>query len=112
LPTVWNIIGSVNGQTVDCNSIFSGYYQLLTWSGTSYTTATTIEPGKGYWALVLTPTHITVGQKQKRTPTPIYYFSSEKKYKLTKNAEQRQNDQLNKDDKTIKHEKQIHKSTA
>jgi hypothetical protein len=60
LPAGWSMIGSING-VVNCGSVFSGYYQMLTWSGTSYTTATTIEPGKGYWALVLTPTHITVG---------------------------------------------------
>jgi sugar lactone lactonase YvrE len=61
LSAGWSMIGTVNGGVVDCSSVFSGYYQLLTWSGTSYSTATTIEPGKGYWALVLAPTHITVG---------------------------------------------------
>jgi hypothetical protein len=57
----WNMVGSVNGGVVNCGSVFSGYYQLLTWSGTSYNTATTIDPGKGYWVLVLTPTHVTIG---------------------------------------------------
>jgi YVTN family beta-propeller protein len=61
LPAGWSMIGSVNGGVVNCASVFLGYYQMLTWTGTSYTTATTIEPGKGYWALVLTPTHITIG---------------------------------------------------
>jgi hypothetical protein len=54
------MIGSVNGKSVNASSVFPGYYQLVTWSGTSYTTAATIEPGKGYWALVLSPTHIVV----------------------------------------------------
>jgi hypothetical protein len=60
LPAGWSMIGSVNDGVCDCGSVFPGYYQALTWSGTSYVTATTIEPGKGYWALVLAPTHITV----------------------------------------------------
>jgi len=61
LPAGWSMIGSVYGSIVDAESVFPDYYQLLTWSGTSYVTATTIEPGKGYWALVLEPTHIIVG---------------------------------------------------
>jgi hypothetical protein len=60
LPAGWSMIGGVNDVTVAADDVFSGYYQLVTWSGTSYVTATTIEPGKGYWALVLTPTHIEV----------------------------------------------------
>jgi hypothetical protein len=60
LPAGWSMIGSVNDGDVSCASVFPGYYQCLTWSGTSYVTATTIEPGKGYWVLVLSPTHITV----------------------------------------------------
>jgi len=60
LPAGWSMIGSVHGSTVDAGTVFPGYYQLLTWSGTSYVTVTTIEPGKGYWALVQTPTHIEV----------------------------------------------------
>jgi len=59
-PADWSMIGSVNGKSVNASSVFPGYYQLVTWSGTSYTTAATIEPGKGYWALVLSPTHIVV----------------------------------------------------
>jgi hypothetical protein len=58
LPAGWSMIGSIYGSTVNAATVFPSYYQLLTWSGTSYVTATTIEPGKGYWALVLTPTHI------------------------------------------------------
>jgi hypothetical protein len=60
LPAGWSMIGSVYDVTVDAADVFPDYYQLVTWSGTSYVTATTIEPSKGYWALVLTPTHITV----------------------------------------------------
>jgi hypothetical protein len=60
LPAGWSMIGSIYDSTVDASTVFPGYYQLLTWSGTSYVTATTIEPGKGYWALVLAPTHVDV----------------------------------------------------
>ena len=60
LPAGWSMIGSIYGVTVDASSVFPGFYQLLTWDGTSYVTSTTIEPGKGYWALVLEPTTITV----------------------------------------------------
>jgi len=38
--------------------VFPGFYQLVTWTGTGYTPATTFEPGKGYWALVLEETQI------------------------------------------------------
>ena len=55
------MIGSIYEQTVDADDVFPGFYQLLTWNGNSYVTSTTIEPGKGYWALVLEPTTITVG---------------------------------------------------
>ena len=61
LPAGWSMIGSIYNQTVDANTVFPGFYQLLTWDGTSYVDATTISPGKGYWALVLEPTTITVG---------------------------------------------------
>ena len=61
LPAGWSMIGSIYDQTVDADDVFPGFYQLLTWNGNSYVTSTTIEPGKGYWALVLEPTTITVG---------------------------------------------------
>jgi hypothetical protein len=61
LPAGWSMIGSVHGNSINCTSVFPSYYQTLTWNGTSYVTTPTIEPGKGYWALVLTPTHIIVG---------------------------------------------------
>ena len=61
LPAGWSMIGSIFGETVDANLVFPGFYQLLTWDGSGYVTATTIEPGKGYWALVLEPTTINVG---------------------------------------------------
>ncbi len=43
-------------------NIFSdvGFYQVLTWDGTSYTTPAAAEPGLGYWTLVLDDTTITV----------------------------------------------------
>jgi len=62
LPAGWSMIGSVYGKTIDANTVFSGFYQLLTWDRTSYVSSTTIEPRKGYWALVLEPTTITAEQ--------------------------------------------------
>jgi hypothetical protein len=61
LPAGWNMIGSVYGRTVNASDVFTGFYQLLTWDGSAYVSSTTIEPGKGYWALVLQPTHLVIG---------------------------------------------------
>jgi hypothetical protein len=61
LSAGWSMIGSICDYSVNCASVFPSYYQMLTWSGTSYITSTMIEQSKGYWALVLSPTHITVG---------------------------------------------------
>ncbi len=54
------MIGSVYGQSIAASSVFSGYYQLVTWTGTSYQTATTIDDGQGYWVLVLQATDVTL----------------------------------------------------
>jgi hypothetical protein len=55
----WTMIGSIIC-TVDADCVFPDYYRLYTWDGTKYVQATLIEPGKGYWALVLTCTSIIV----------------------------------------------------
>jgi hypothetical protein len=60
LPAGWSMIGSIYNTTVDAGTVFPDWYQLLIWTGTGYVSATTIEPEKGYWALVLTSTHIGV----------------------------------------------------
>jgi len=62
LAAGWSMIGSIYGEIVDAGTVFPGFYQLLTWDGSTYVSSTTIEPGKGYWALVLEPTTITVGE--------------------------------------------------
>ena len=62
LPAGWSMIGSIYPCTVDADCVFPEYHQLLTWDGTSYIDTSTIEPGKGYWALVLEPTHIVVDE--------------------------------------------------
>jgi len=62
LPAGWSMIGSIYPCTVDADLVFPDFYQLLTWDGTGYVTVTTIEPGKGYWALVLVETHIVVDE--------------------------------------------------
>jgi len=43
---------------VQSSNVFSGFYQLVTWTGTGYTSASSFEPGKGYWALVIKETQI------------------------------------------------------
>ncbi len=58
----WSMIGSIINCTVDADLVFPAFYQLLTWDGSSYVSTTTIEPGKGYWAVVLDPTHIVVDE--------------------------------------------------
>jgi hypothetical protein len=60
LQAGWNLIGSVFGQSIAASLVFSGYYQLVTWTGTSYQTATTINDGTGYWVLVLQATDVTL----------------------------------------------------
>jgi subtilisin family serine protease len=60
LPAGWSMIGSVYNNTIGAATVFPDFYQLLTWDGGRYVDSTTIAPGKGYWALVLEPTHIVV----------------------------------------------------
>jgi parallel beta-helix repeat protein len=60
LQAGWNMLGSVYDQSLAASSVFTGYYQLLTWTGTSYQTATTIGDGQGYWVFVLQSTEITL----------------------------------------------------
>lgn len=60
LTAGWSMIGSVYGESVDADSVFPGFYQLLTWSGTSYVSSPTIDLGVSYRALVLEETPITV----------------------------------------------------
>lgn len=68
LPAGWSMIGSVYNNTVDGGTVFPGYYQLLTWDGGKYVDSTTIVSGKGYWALVLEPTHIVVAWQTTDSP--------------------------------------------
>ncbi len=53
----WSMIGGTNDE-VQAVGVFPDFYQLVTWTGTGYTPASTFEPGKGYWALVLETTEI------------------------------------------------------
>ncbi|MDP6459136.1 MAG: hypothetical protein QGF78_07435, partial [Candidatus Bathyarchaeota archaeon] len=53
----WNMVGGPN-TAVDAVDVFPGYYQLVTWNGYGYQTSSSFEPGKGYWALVLSETNI------------------------------------------------------
>jgi len=42
------------------DDIFPGFYQLVTWNGNGYIPVDVMEPGKGYWALVLEDTTVTI----------------------------------------------------
>ena len=53
----WSMVGGTYDEA-QAAEVFPGFYQLVTWTGTGYTPATVFEPGKGYWALVLTETQI------------------------------------------------------
>jgi hypothetical protein len=59
-PAGWSMIGSIYNHNVNATLVFPGYYQLATWDGSQYVDSPTIDSGKGYWALVLSPTHIVV----------------------------------------------------
>ena len=54
--TGWNMF-SLPVQVIDSSTeaIFSSipYFQVLSWDGVEYSVASTIEPGQGYWVLVL-----------------------------------------------------------
>jgi len=57
----WSMMGNVYGVSVSCSSVFDpNYYQFETWTGTGYAASSTIDPGRGYWALVLNSTSITM----------------------------------------------------
>ena len=53
----WSMVGGPNS-VVQASEVFPGFYQLVTWTGSGYISATVFEPGKGYWALVLAETSI------------------------------------------------------
>jgi hypothetical protein len=53
----WSMIGGTTSN-VQAADVFPAYHQLVTWTGTGYTPATTFDPAKGYWALVLAETQI------------------------------------------------------
>jgi len=48
----WNMVGGPN-TVVLASEVFPGFYQLVTWSGSSYVSSANFAPGSGYWALVL-----------------------------------------------------------
>jgi hypothetical protein len=51
---------AVGGGRARARSVFPGFYQLMTWSGISYIVSDSIDPGVGYWALVLEETPINL----------------------------------------------------
>jgi hypothetical protein len=54
------MIGGIYGDSVDADSVFPGFYQLLTWTGGAYIASDSFDPGVGYWALVLEETYINI----------------------------------------------------
>jgi len=63
LDAGWNMVSSpVIPEDPASASVLSdvGFYQLVTWSGSSYVVATSFEVGRGYWLLVLQDTNLTV----------------------------------------------------
>ncbi|MDP6459147.1 MAG: hypothetical protein QGF78_07525, partial [Candidatus Bathyarchaeota archaeon] len=57
LSAGWNMVGGTVDE-VQAVDVFPGFHQLVTWAGTGYAVATVFEPGRGYWALVLSETNI------------------------------------------------------
>ena len=59
----WNMVSlPVVPSDASASSIMdgAGFYQLVTWSGSGYLTASEFEAGRGYWLLVLSDVNVTV----------------------------------------------------
>jgi len=59
LTAGWNMVSSFD-RVVSADEVFPDFYQLVTWNGAGYVSVDVLEPGKGYWALVLEETTITL----------------------------------------------------
>ena len=59
LSAGWNMVSSFD-RVVPADEVFPDYYQLVTWNGAGYVSVDVMEPGKGYWALVLEDTTIII----------------------------------------------------
>lgn len=59
LPAGWSMVCGPDS-TVQAAEVFPGFYQLVSWGGTGYLTATSFEPDKAYWALVHQETTVTL----------------------------------------------------
>jgi len=53
----WSMVSGPNSD-VSAGDVFPGFYQLVTWGGSGYITASEFKPCKGYWALVLEETQM------------------------------------------------------
>jgi len=53
----WSMVGGPYS-AVQASEVFSSFYQMVSWSGTSYTISSEFVPGMGYWVLVLEETQI------------------------------------------------------
>jgi len=59
LSAGWNMVSSFDREVI-AEDVFPGFFQLVTWNGQGYVSVDVMEPGKGYWALVLEDTNITI----------------------------------------------------
>ena len=59
LSSGWSLIGPGSTSTLS-GDVFPGYYQTVTWDGQGYVSSMVLDPGVGYWALVLTETTVTL----------------------------------------------------
>ena len=59
LSAGWNMVSSFDRE-VNAEDVFPDFFQLVTWNGQGYVSVDVMEPGKGYWAIVLEDTNITV----------------------------------------------------
>jgi len=67
----WSMVGGTY-EEVQAADVFPDYYQLVTWTGSGYTAATSFEQGRGYWALVLEETQIHLPEPE---PEPTVTIS-------------------------------------
>jgi len=53
----WSMVGGPDGSVL-MSDVFTGFHQMVTWSGVGYEVGTSFEPGRGYWVLVMDETQI------------------------------------------------------
>jgi hypothetical protein len=70
LPPGWSTMG-ITIESQNSDDLFSAYTQIVGWDGTQYTfNPSTLEPGVGYWVLVLEETTVMIGNPTQPEPEP------------------------------------------